>query len=185
MLSRSLSLSHNAVVQSSALQFFSPSCTKWQNTNMPFSSVFCLFLNEKATDVLVRDYSEHTNILLAHTSCWQAFFLLVCHAWRSTQMKGQAHQHPSPPQNGRDTSLIQLYEQTTKTRRERKNSSRCINLKALEKVKPLSLFSKHSTAAMHSWLKCMQLNKGKCYCSGYILLYLEGYTECVQHQLQL
>lgn len=84
------------------------------------------------------------------------------------------------PSNGRDTSLIQLYEQTTKTR-ERENSSRCINLKALEKVKLLSLFSKNSTAAIHSQLKCMQINNGK------VLLFrlhsgtvhLEDYIDCV------
>lgn len=41
--------------------------------------------------------------------------------------------------HGRDTRQIQLYAQTTK------NSSRCINLKALEKVKPLCLFSERSS----------------------------------------
>ena len=67
-------------------------------------------------------------------------------------MKGQAHQHLSPPSTGGDTGLIQLYARTTETG-ERENSSKCINLNALEKVKPFSLFSKHSTVAMHSRLK--------------------------------
>lgn len=92
-----LSYSYNPVVQSSALQLFFWSI-KWQSTNMPFSSVFCSSPNEKAMDVLVRDYRKHTNTLLTHTDSWQALPPLVCHAWWSTQMKGQAHQHPSPPQ---------------------------------------------------------------------------------------
>lgn len=62
----SLFHSYNAVVQSRALQLLFRGM-KGPNTNVPFSSVFCLFSNEKAVDVLVRDYSGHTNPLLAHT----------------------------------------------------------------------------------------------------------------------
>lgn len=62
--------------------------------------------------------------------------------------------------NSGDTSLIQLYEQTTKTRKS-ENSSRCINRKAPEKVKPFCWLSKSWRAALHCRIKCMQMNKGK------------------------
>lgn len=115
-------------------------------------ALFICLLPQKATDVLVRDYNEHTNILLTHTDCWQAPSLstgVPCMAKHTNERSGPSTS--ISPSNDRDTSVIQRYGQITKMR-GRKNSSRCINLKALEKVKPPSLFSKPPTAATHYWV---------------------------------
>lgn len=56
-------------------------------------------LPQKSTDVVVRDYNEHTKVLFSRAGCQQACSrsLLGGQARHSGRRKGQTHQHPSPP----------------------------------------------------------------------------------------
>lgn len=147
-----LSLSYNAAVQSSALQFFVLPHIVAEHKYALFVCLLPPSQWESYGCFSKRLQRAHKHIVHTRRLLTSVRSTVVpCMVEHANERSGPSTS--ISPSNSRDTRLMQLYEQTIKAP-ERKNSSRCINLKALEKVKPLSLFSKHSTSGMHCSNAC-------------------------------
>lgn len=176
--SLSLSLSHNAVVQSSALQFFFLPHKVAEHKYALFICLLPLSQWESYGCFSKRLQRAHQHIVRTHRLLTSVLSTGVpCMAEHANERSGPSTS--ISPSNGRDTNLIQLYVQTTKTR-EKENSSRCINLKALEKVKP-PRFVQQALNSSYALPTKMHAAEQREMMSLRLHSATQGYTDCVQH----